>query len=1292
MSKQRRISRYNSVEAADSGRLFQDWLNGAFGQNSAILPNLRKVRNRSRDIVENNDYCRGAVQSILNNVLGDTGITYQAKVPQQRGGGINDRLNTQIESFWRDWAEDCKAVDTAGKLSLAELEHLILRTIIVDGEILIRFVHQPMGSSPIPLAIELVDVDQLADMGTFGRNNLLGIEFDQWRRPQRYWLYPSIPQDNWLLNPGLKLNPQAYSADEILHLFATEKIGRVRGVPWLVSSLKRMHHLGNFEEAEIVKARVQAGVMGFIKSPLPDSFGPGDDASDEDKANQIIEFEPGTILTLAPGEEFEGFDPTAPNTGVGDFLKYMLRGFSAGIGVGYAPLSHDYSEANYSSERASKLEEHATFRTIQNWLIKQFRVPLYRAWMDAATGVGILQLPGYEYRQSFYLAAKFTAPTFDWVDPQKDIAACKEALKSGMTTLTRELAKRGLDLEETLEQLAQEKALIEKHGLTLDILLPEGGGVPPKDAAQTPSDAPQVADGLQKIERSLTELNDRIAQLEYGATRSEVQGVRGDLDNLVRYMGAVAIGLTPVKGWMGQLRAKNCKTGKPCKGTCISKNKTCLDGLTPDQEKLAKKARTAMAAGKIGPAVDLPAAAPAAPVAPVQTPVAPPRALATNTKELTAKRSKLVADHGQQRVDAAEANVKKLLADADIYIQVGNSDTLNLVLGGGFKTAHELGGRPGSDKKYLDARARVEEKVLGLDKKTAPGDRPIYGFFGSKDLNSGEHLDPQGSYGQISVKLKPQVKDNATFTGSDSFKSGIASKVDDPNAASLLSLTSRGHDRTDISKTDYRDALDQAGKARNLAELSRAVVPHGGKYIEAQVQQKLTADDIAELHFKPSGRHNDITPEIAKTAKAKGIKLFVNGKEVDPDTITNAPAKPRTKLDDLQDALSSKDPAKLKAWQDDFKQEVAATTLNPRERDRALKTVFKAAGYDAKPEVVSKAEIDQDLQDGRFLMGRVVNDSGTKKAQDVVKQFRTGDLHVGQGIYGDGTYVAIGAKRNRTTLEQNEILTPLNLAQANNAVRQSIAQYDAGNGRYKRMTLASDAKIITRKELDKIRGEHLDQLRQVTDAEKARVLKGAKRHTKKEEDAFLAQYPDVFRNMQVTKDYDVKMTDVGDWIASANYKVQVEGPKGGIKKGEITINTHKSGSAYRYDVITVNASKMGVPLQTREFSDRKEAEAHVRRLTMEAAMKHKKERIFLDEVKVAGELTENARDKVRQVDLDFKATRDLLDNNSVMATLAGADIFLASDDSKGYAAQYAVLLNRGKVRIQDGVVKKSDFK
>jgi lambda family phage portal protein len=1291
MSKQRRISRYSALEAADSGRLFEDWVSKAFSANGSVLPGLRKVRGRSREITENNDYCRGAVQTILNNILGETGITYQAKVLQLRGGGFNERTNTQIESIWAEWSEDSKSCDTAGRLSLTEIEHLLLRTIIVDGEVLVRLVPQRFGDSIVPLALELIDVDQLADMAWAGmhRGNSLGIEFDQWKRPLKYWIYPNIPEENWIFNSVPTKPPNPVEASEILHLYSMERIGRIRGVPWLAASLKRMHHLGRYEDAEIVKARAQAGVMGFIKSPLPDSFGPAEDASEEDKANQVIEFEPGTILTLSPGEEFEGFDPTAPNTGTGDFLKYMLRGFSTGLGVGYAPISHDYSEANYSSERSSKLEEHAYYRFIQNWLVKQFREPLYRAWMHAAVLSGAIVLPGFEERPRFYLAAKFTAPTFDWVDPQKDIAACKEALKSGMTTLTRELAKRGLDFEETIQQLQDEKAAIEKAGLTLDYLMTEGGSAPPESAK---GEDAEIAAGLQKIERSLLGLVDRIAQLEQGATRAELQLFREDTANLRRYMKAIGVGLTPVNGWQGQIRAKNCKTGKPCKGTCISKNKTCLDGLTADQEKLAKKARTAMAAGKIGPAVDLPAAAPAAPVAPVQTPVAPPRALATNTKELTAKRSKLVADHGQQRVDAAEANVKKLLADADIYIQVGNSDTLNLVLGGGFKTAHELNGRPGSDKKYLDARARVEEKVLGLDKKTAPGDRPIYGFFGSKDLNSGEHLDPQGSYGQISVKLKPQVKDNATFTGSDSFKSGIASKVDDPSAASLLSLTSRGHDRTDISKTDYRDALDQAGKARNLAELSRAVVPHGGKYIEAQVQQKLTADDIAELHFKPSGRHNDITPEIAKTAKAKGIKLFVNGKEVDPDTITNAPAKPRTKLDDLQDALSSKDPAKLKAWQDDFKQEVAATTLNPRERDRALKTVFKAAGYDAKPEVVSKAEIDQDLQDGRFLMGRVVNDSGTKKAQDVVKQFRTGDLHVGQGIYGDGTYVAIGAKRNRTTLEQNEILTPLNLAQANNAVRQSIAQYDAGNGRYKRMTLASDAKIITRKELDKIRGEHLDQLRQVTDAEKARVLKGAKRHTKKEEDAFLAQYPDVFRNMQVTKDYDFKMTDVGDWIASANYKVQVEGPKGGIKKGEITINTHKSGSGYRFEVNTISATKMGVPFSTQEFSDRKEAEAHVRRLTMEAAMKQKKQRIFPSEVKVAGELTENARDKVRQVDLDFKATRDLLDNNSVMATLAGADIFLASDDSKGYAAQYAVLLNRGKVRIQDGVVKKSDFK
>lgn len=63
--------------------------------------------------------------------------------------------------------------------------------------------------------------------------------------------------------------------------------------------------------------------------------------------------------------------------------------------------------------------------------------------------------------------------------------------------------------------------------------------------------------------------------------------------------------LTPIRPHEAR-RAKKCGPGKACGNSCIAKSKACLQGLSPEQKKLAQKAREAMKTGQIGDAVNLP--------------------------------------------------------------------------------------------------------------------------------------------------------------------------------------------------------------------------------------------------------------------------------------------------------------------------------------------------------------------------------------------------------------------------------------------------------------------------------------------------------------------------------------------------------------------------------------------------------------------------------------------------------------------------------------------------------------
>jgi hypothetical protein len=63
--------------------------------------------------------------------------------------------------------------------------------------------------------------------------------------------------------------------------------------------------------------------------------------------------------------------------------------------------------------------------------------------------------------------------------------------------------------------------------------------------------------------------------------------------------------ITPIRQ-SSQRKAKNCKKGKPCGGSCQSKKNVCFVGLSADQKSLALKARAAMKSGPGGIASELP--------------------------------------------------------------------------------------------------------------------------------------------------------------------------------------------------------------------------------------------------------------------------------------------------------------------------------------------------------------------------------------------------------------------------------------------------------------------------------------------------------------------------------------------------------------------------------------------------------------------------------------------------------------------------------------------------------------
>ena len=458
--------RRRMYEGARVSRLTSDWVTGGTSADAEIKGSLPRLRNRSRQLVRDNDYARQAIRAVRNNVIG-TGIKMQAQVRMQRGGGrLDQAVNDAIELAWSDWGRK-DSCHTAGRLSFTDIERLLVGAMAESGEVFVRMIRQPFGGSKVPFALEIIESDLLDDNYTGastieGNEWRMGIELNRWGRPVQYAFLTKHPGDS-TFGPSTTARHRLVPAAEVLHLYLQDRPGQTRGVPWLASAIQRLHMLQGYEQAEVVRARASSSLMGFITSPEGELL--GDEIYDNER---VSNFEPGVFKYLAPGESVTVPQLDAPDGQLEPFLRAMLRAMAAGVGCSYETISRDFSQSNYSSSRLSLLEDRDHWRALQQYFIENFHQPIFEAWLEMAVLSGVLNLPAYETNPERYRMVRWMPRGWAWVDPAKEVQAYQDAVRCGFKTLGEVVAEQGGDLEELLMARAAELEMADALELMFD--------------------------------------------------------------------------------------------------------------------------------------------------------------------------------------------------------------------------------------------------------------------------------------------------------------------------------------------------------------------------------------------------------------------------------------------------------------------------------------------------------------------------------------------------------------------------------------------------------------------------------------------------------------------------------------------------------------------------------------------------------------------------------------------------------------------------------------------------------
>lgn len=427
-------------------------------------PERQILIDRGRDLERNSDIIIGALEAILRNSIGYQGIIPQAHV-LKAGGQDDEKRNDAIEELWKQWTrqENC---DIAGVSTFAELQALVLRRRIVDGEVFVRKIWlKSSKENPFPLRLQVMEPDQLDKTITehLGRKVYDGIEVDEYLRPVGYW-FRLDPMDQ--AGDSVRVDAQ-----EVIHLWHRKRASQVHGVSELAAIMRRAKDSGEYLDAELMAARIAACFAIFIRKDNPG--GMLGRADKDANGKPVQEIAPGMIAYLAQGETPVEARPDHPNGNSKDFLALQQRLVGAGTGQSYEVTSRDMSQVNYSSARQGHLEDRKTYGIFQQYMVDHFCRLIWESFVESVVLSGALKVSDFHGKRERYVSARWIRPGWEWVDPLKEVRASSEALQIGATTLEEVCGSKGLDWQEVLRQRAREQKYAEDMGVKLGELPPQ---------------------------------------------------------------------------------------------------------------------------------------------------------------------------------------------------------------------------------------------------------------------------------------------------------------------------------------------------------------------------------------------------------------------------------------------------------------------------------------------------------------------------------------------------------------------------------------------------------------------------------------------------------------------------------------------------------------------------------------------------------------------------------------------------------------------------------------------------
>lgn len=511
---QRRAARkvLNQYEAAEPSRL-RKFRRETATQNALVLKSASAVRAQARHLSRNHDIARGALRTMVNNIVGPKGIGIEPQ-PRRTDGTIHDVFAKELSALWLDWQ---RRPEVTHRHHFAQVQRMVCRAWVRDGEV---FAQRLVGDvayldhgTRVPYSLELFESEMVPMDYSDGQRISQGIERNAWGRPVRYFVFRQSPSELYRIPTLSDLKPVAF--DSMYHVAMLDHVGQLRGVSEFASVITRLEDIKDYEESERVAAKIAAMLTAYVKKGTPDLYQPND--GDKPNAPRSISLAPGMIIDdLAIGEEIGLIDSKRPNPNVLTFRQGQLRAVAAGLGGSYSSISRDYG-GTYSSQRQELVEQWIHYATLADEFVGMFLQPVWEDFVSAAIMSGAIKLPRDVVKGS-ETAATYVAHAMPWIDPLKEALGSEALVKAGFASEFEMIRRRGASPRDVLEQIEAFRNLAKAKGLSFSTMVePQVAPARPSeqdvDAEEEPTRGAQQDAGARALRTPVAAGEDRIDTL-----------------------------------------------------------------------------------------------------------------------------------------------------------------------------------------------------------------------------------------------------------------------------------------------------------------------------------------------------------------------------------------------------------------------------------------------------------------------------------------------------------------------------------------------------------------------------------------------------------------------------------------------------------------------------------------------------------------------------------------------------------------------------------------------------------